>query len=563
MLKPSTEKYLRFASLAFFILVLISCYAICTTFSWSASLPPTPISSFLEKKLIQIRKSDVKALYQEFNFQMLWIKENTPTPQALELRQMMEQADLEGLNPADYQKATHAFDDLIHTAPEQLIERDIQFSEGVLTFIDHLRNGRFAPDSLKKAKGTLAGQSKASPIEIVITLLRHDSQGEMIKDLALKSPLYRNLRAALAQHIALAKNYPILPTLHTCQLLKIGSKSPRIVNLHKILRIYGDLITPPSADDSIFTDSTAVAVKNFQSRHLLKPTGIVDAATCTTLNKTIEFRINRIIINMERLRWYPDPLGNKYIFVNIAGYEVMAFEGPKLAFSIPIVVGHPTRQTALFDARLVNIILNPSWGVPISIMMKDKVPKIIENINYLYEKGYTVTDTHGVSVNPMDIDWENDAINYRLRQRPGRHNALGNLRFTLEDYHHKGKGANDHGIYMHGTPEMELFKEIHRDFSSGCIRLQEPQKLAEWLLTSHPEWNTKKLSTEIAKNKTQVVKLNEEVFVYIGYFTAWATPEGIAFFGDDPYSRDAALTKKMRLSNSKPLHKEPPPWFIQ
>jgi len=550
LLKLSTEKYLRLASLSFFILVLISCYAICATFSWGSS----PL--LLGEKLTQTLKSDVKALYQEFNFQMLWIKGNTPTPQALELRQIMEQADLEGLNPADYQRATHAFDDLTHTSPEQLIARDIQFTEGLLTFISHLRNGRFASDSLKKAKRAFTEPSKASPVEIIIALLRHDPKGEMIKDLALRSPLYRNLRSALAQHIALARSYPKLPTLNVGDPLKVGSQSPSVVTLHKILRIYGDFIKPAKEedDDDVFTDDTAAAVKAFQSRHLLKPTGIVDAATCKALNMPIETRITRIIINMERLRWYPEPLGEKHVFVNIAGYELLAFQEDKLAFSIPVVVGHPTRPTVIFDARLVNIILNPSWGVPVSIMMKDKVPKIIENIDYLYEKGYVVTNTQGDSVNPMTVKWKHDAINYRLRQLPGRHNALGNIRFTLEDYHHKGKGTNDYGIYMHGTPEMELFKEMHRDFSSGCIRLQEPQKLAEWLLLSQPEWDSKKLSAEIAKGKTQVIKLGQEAFVYVGYFTTWVTSEGVVFFGDDPYNRDASLIKKMRISNSKPLH---------
>ncbi|MEI8295623.1 MAG: L,D-transpeptidase family protein, partial [Alphaproteobacteria bacterium] len=130
---------------------------------------------------------------------------------------------------------------------------------------------------------------------------------------------------------------------------------------------------------------------------------------------------------------------------------------------------------------------------------------------------------------------------------PGRGNALGDMRYTLEAYHHKGSGSNDYGIYMHGTPEMALFKENRRAFSSGCIRLQEPHKLAEWILDSHPDWSDNKLPEAIAKHKTQVIKLNNDIPVYITYLTAWADPKGVAYFGDDPYHRDAALKKRMNL----------------
>lgn len=505
------------------------------------------LALILQTELKQAKKSDVDVLYHGFDYKPLWIKERKPSEKALFLLSLIAKADSEGLNPNDYERATQAFTSLETASPQDIIKADIQFTEGVIVFIDHLRNGRFAPKSLNPGQK----QARTNPVEVIAALLNLDGQNDVIDDLAPDFPSYDTLRMLLAQYKGLIEQYPKFPQLTTQLTLKKGSKSQDVLALRTILSAYGDLdSTRLPEDPSIFTEDLEVALMQFQTRHLLKATGVVDANTRKALNITLDERVKIIKINMERMRWYPALLGAEYITVNIPSYELRAHAGDEVKLTIPAIVGHPSRTTPLFYGDLVNIVFNPSWGVPVSIMLRDKIPQVLEDPYYLLEKGYKVTTLRGQPIDSLDIDWENvDATQYRLRKPPGPQNALGEMRFTLETP--PSKGTNPFGIFLHGTPEKHLFNNVHRALSSGCIRLKDPRSLALWLLQDKFEWNENKLSAAIKTGRTQVVPLTASVPVYFTYLTVWIDDQGLVYFGDDPYRKDPDLMQKMGLTPVK------------
>jgi murein L,D-transpeptidase YcbB/YkuD len=207
-----------------------------------------------------------------------------------------------------------------------------------------------------------------------------------------------------------------------------------------------------------------------------------------------------------------------------------------------VSVGRPDRPTPLFYATLKNIVLNPSWSVPHSIFVSDKLPKIRHDPGYIRRANYTVTDCEGREIDPDAADWENEGKSYYLRQSPGQHNALGQIKFNIE---------NPYTIYMHGTPDQHLFDRNARAFSSGCIRLKYPLKLAEWVLNNESQWSYESMKAAINTGKTQTIKPQEYVPVYFTYQTIWVkdTQKGRQiFFSNDPYGLDARMVRMLKVS---------------
>jgi murein L,D-transpeptidase YcbB/YkuD len=242
-------------------------------------------------------------------------------------------------------------------------------------------------------------------------------------------------------------------------------------------------------------------------------------------------------MNMERLRWLPDELGDKHIIVNIAGYQVQAFENSELKLTIPAIVGRPSRRTPLFYAPLKNVVINPSWGVPYNILVHDKIPKIMNDPDYVRRSHFTVTDDSGNVIDPYEADWENEGAHYRLRQSPGRHNALGQIKFNIE---------NPYTIYLHGTPDEKLFQKTARAFSSGCIRLKTPVKLAAWVLDNDKKWSSDKIQAGINKGGTQSVNPDSDISVFFTYQTVWLGEDELIYISDDPYRMDPKMGKVLK-----------------
>lgn len=286
------------------------------------------------------------------------------------------------------------------------------------------------------------------------------------------------------------------------------------------------------------------AVKRFQNRHGLEVDGVVGPQTLSMLNTSHDDQKDRIILAMERWRWLPKNLGHRYIIVNIPHFQLTAYEKDKKVLEMKIIVGRQYRKTPTFFSEVYEIRFNPAWHVPQGIFRKDKLPKILEDPSYVTRKGFKVYDAFtGTPRDPYSVDWEQDDI--RLVQPPGNQNALGKIRFTL-------KTTND--VYLHGTPDHQLFNKTQRAFSSGCIRVEDPVKLATYMFNDDDAWSSEKISQETSKTTTRNVPLKSAVPLYVLYMTVWVDDKGTPYFLNDLYGRDRALIRDLKKNrNAEPL----------
>ncbi|MFW5736548.1 MAG: L,D-transpeptidase family protein [Halanaerobium sp.] len=249
-----------------------------------------------------------------------------------------------------------------------------------------------------------------------------------------------------------------------------------------------------------------------------------------------------MIINMERWRWLPEDLGSSYIYVNIADYNLKLYEEKKVIMEMKTIVGQEQRSTPVFSDSIKYIVLNPYWYVPESIAVKDKLPEIKKDNNYLKENNYTLFEYSGNNklekVEPEDIEWSEineDNFNYLLRQNPGDQNALGRIKFMF---------PNKYSIYLHDTPGRNLFSETERSFSSGCIRIENPIDLAEYLLSDQEKWDRESIESEMEKDKEKTVYLKNPIKIYLQYNTAWVDSLGNLNFREDIYNRDQKIIEE-------------------
>ena len=314
------------------------------------------------------------------------------------------------------------------------------------------------------------------------------------------------------------------PEFAPTRLLHPSDKDDSIPNLRQILFMLGYL--EKTTDSPFFDMELEEAVKSFQASHCLNADGVIGEDTKLRLNWSYAKRIKMLSSSIEKLSQLV--LTDRTAIVNIPTYTLHAFEGNNLKMRMKIIVGQSGRPTPQMTSYINAVEFNPIWVVPPTILFKDKIPKIIEDANYLEKNKLHVFDHEDEEVDPEDVDWEKaneHDFNYTLKQRPGKTNALGRLRFNL---------LNEDHIYLHDTPLRSLFKKCSRALSSGCIRLEKPRNLAAWLLNS----DIKKIKGAIATKETEVVHLEKNMTVYITYLSVWAEEDGKILWGDDPYKLD-------------------------
>ncbi|MEM7621096.1 MAG: L,D-transpeptidase family protein [Pseudomonadota bacterium] len=321
--------------------------------------------------------------------------------------------------------------------------------------------------------------------------------------------------------------------------LKKGSKlgegisAPAVVTLRKRLSISGDL-RQAGGYQKTFDSYVTEAVKKFQVRHGLTPTGIVDDATVKALNVSAQARLRQLRMNLVRLRTQASSAAKRYVLVNIPAAQVEAVENDTIASRHAAVVGKVDRQTPILRSKIHQINFNPYWTIPRSIIRKDLIPQA-----KLYAKrgkdllsAYRITafDGSGRAVSGKNINWSSpSALNYRYRQDPWKQNSMG---FVKINFHNK------HAVYMHDTPSQSLFGRNLRAHSSGCIRVQNVKNLVSWILRDNGDWGINRIENIKQTGERQDVSVKKSVPVYFVYLTAWATPDGGVHFRRDLYRRD-------------------------
>jgi L,D-transpeptidase YcbB len=343
--------------------------------------------------------------------------------------------------------------------------------------------------------------------------------------------MYKLLRDRLPRFAELEK----LPwdSLKTTQkITKKGDSSLLISQVKERLHLLGDLKQADSSN--VFTAALDSAIRNFQDRTGLEINGTIQAPLLAQLNITPKQRIRQILINMERLRWVPAETPSTYLLVNIPGFRLYVYDSSKLAWYCDVVVGKPGAHTVIFSKEMQYVVFAPYWNVTPSIISHEIIPHIRRNPGYLASQNMEVVDGSGKPIPTSSINWAKYTNNfpYIIRQKPGGSNSLGKVKFLF---------PNEYNIYLHDTPSKGLFSENTRTFSHGCIRVSQPQHLAEWLLRNDPSWNTKKITDAMNGTKETFVTLKQKIPVYIGYFTAYIDSNGQLCFRDDVYGHDAQL----------------------
>jgi murein L,D-transpeptidase YcbB/YkuD len=244
--------------------------------------------------------------------------------------------------------------------------------------------------------------------------------------------------------------------------------------------------------------------------------------------------IERIKMNMERWRWAPRDLGDRYVLINVPSYQLQVMEEDQPALAMRVIVGDPEHQTPLFSDEMTYVVFSPYWNIPPDILRKETLPRVVSDPDYLQRNNIEVVGTSGEGrvVDPADIDWgdEEATKGLRFRQTPGPDNALGLVKFIF---------PNHFNIYLHDTPGDQLFFRETRALSHGCIRVEGPVELARYVLEDRPDWTDERIRTAMGANKEQTVTLKQPLRVHIGYWTAWVEPDGkTVTYTDDPYGID-------------------------
>jgi len=335
---------------------------------------------------------------------------------------------------------------------------------------------------------------------------------------------YRKLQAALTQYYNIKSKIRWDSIPAPSKSYKIGDSSAAIAQIKQRLQLLGDM--PQGDTAGKYDDDLKAAVQSFQDRVGLPATGTISSSTMKELNYPIEGRIKQILINLERDRWMPAETDSSYIMVNIPEYKLHVYDGGKLQFSMNVIVGKEGTGTVIFTGKLKYVVFSPYWNVPQSIVEKEIVPGINRNPDYLAEHNMEITgQDNGLPV---------------VRQLPGDDNALGHVKFLF---------PNSYDIYLHDTPNHDLFSATNRSFSHGCIRIQYPEKMAEYLLQDNAEWTPEKIDSCMHMQEEKWVTLNKPVRVYIGYFTAWVDQNGKVNFRKDIYGHDEKMADKLFANN--------------
>jgi murein L,D-transpeptidase YcbB/YkuD len=358
---------------------------------------------------------------------------------------------------------------------------------------------------------------------------------QRLLDLRPQHPSYRRLCAALERYRRYAQNGG-WPQVEYVAKLEPGAYSPRIAQVQRRLAVTGEWSADGASGDTLTYDDRLVqAVKLFQKQHGLEADGVIGWSTVQEMNVTAAERCRQIEVNLERWRWLYRDLGEYYILVNIPTFELEVVEQDSIVMTMNVVVGKPARRTPVLSDVMTHVVLNPHWNVPVSIILQDMIPEIRRNPRYLSDRGiriYPNWDINQKPVDPQSVDWNTlnkNNLPYLFRQDPGPENALGRVKFVLH---------NDFDVYLHDSPARGLFARSERAFSSGCIRVQDPLRLAEHLLAKQPSWNAEAISRALQSNREVTIVLPQPYNIHLQYWTAWINGDGQLRFARDIYLRD-------------------------
>ncbi|HKD64366.1 MAG TPA: L,D-transpeptidase family protein [Candidatus Acidoferrales bacterium] len=487
----------------------------------------------------------LQKFYDAYGYALPWVRGMQPSPQALQIIALIQQAEEKGLSPDDYDAPRWAArlarlkPTVAQPTEADALRFDVALTVCVMRYISDLHIGKVNP---KHFDFGLDVETKK--YDLPDFLKDHVVDGSDVTTALAQVeppyPGYRRTLEALHTYLALAKHSDDSKLPVPKKTIAPGDTYAGISQLAQKLRLVGDL--PDSAviapDTTVYQGPLVDAIKTFQQRHGRDPDGRIGAQTLADLNVPLAVRVRQMQLTLERWRWLPLAYGASPIVANIPEFRLRAYDEKfKVALTMNVVVGKAyDHDTPIFVDRMEYLVFRPYWSVPYAIARAEFFSRIARDPDYLEKKGFEVVDSRQKVVASGAVSSELleqlRAGKLFIRQKPGPKNSLGLLKFIF---------PNNFNIYMHDTPEQEFFSRSRRDFSHGCIRLERPADLAAFVLRNNSGWDMDRIRAAMKGDTTQQVNLARPIPVLILYGTVIVPEDGLVHFYDDIYGHDAAL----------------------
>lgn len=499
-------------------------------------------SRYLEKLLTsnlenlpELEQPAVVDFYRKRNYRPLWSDSSGWLNRAYDLLHIIINAGAEGLEPSDYhiEQIREYWDS---TVPGDHTHVELLLSAALYRYSQDVHSGRSDPRDMD-----VDWHIENDPLDenrLFVDVAGKKSIAKILEQLPPQHSGYQSLKKQL-QHFRDLAQHGGWQRFKSGVVLEPGVQHKQVVQLRQRLGMTGDLVADTLPDMDIFDSGLEKAVKHFQARHGLNADGKVGPQTRRSLNITVRDRIRQIRINMERWRWMPRKLGKRYLVVNMAGFELYIMQNDSEVLSMPVIIGKSYRSTPSFSGLVSYMEYNPYWTIPMNIVWEDFIPRLVKDPSFLSKRSIKLFKgwTNAREIDPQTVEWsklDKDTFPYWLRQEPGPRNALGRIKFIF---------SNPYEVYLHGTPDKHLFNRVVRNFSSGCIRVKDPVRLAAYLLNDGSQQMEEEVLANIHLDTNQKVSLPVAVPIYLVYLTAWVDVEGNMNFRDDIYGRDTRLNQ--------------------
>jgi murein L,D-transpeptidase YcbB/YkuD len=456
----------------------------------------------------------LSAYYAQAERSLIWTQDGAWTPAARAAMERLKAADEDGLDPADY-----AFPDAglrKDATPLQWARADVKLSLAVLRYARDARGAR-----IDLARLSALVTPKLAMPDVAEVLGKVSSAKDAGAALAAYNPPHPGYKALKERLAKLRESHPSQPSVRLPKgpILRVGMKDPRVPLIRARFNLAKD-----TDGQTIYDERVASAVAAFQKERGLPDTGVLNAQTVAALSgPSVAQRASEIIANMERWRWLPAELGTRHIMVNVPEFRLQLVEGRNVVHQTRVIVGKEQSQTPIFSENMKYLVVNPSWTIPPSIMKKEILPGLASDPYYAARKGYKVIRRGDRIV---------------VQQPPGERNALGFVKFMF---------PNQHAVYLHDTPNRNLFSASKRAFSHGCVRVDKPFELAEEIMGKDGKWTEERLRGLIGKGE-RTVHLSDPLPVHLTYFTLAVDERGEMKRFEDIYGLDRKVRAALNLS---------------
>ena len=479
-------------------------------------------------------------LYEQNNFEPFWCREEEWTKQGNSMLEFVQQARLNGLFPEDYHAQqilaieNRFGNDSLGKGDRRKVNlwsiADILITDAFVRAINEIKIGRLPNDSVSiRTDSVLSFEFIAEQLALI---RQTGSMNEVIQKIEPHHPAYQLLKNALKKFIDSASFK---------EFAKVPQRGKNAAAFNKALqkRLYEEGFI---ASDSVVLDSVqlAVAVKKFQQKKGIAVDGKVGEGTLRMINLNDREKFVRIALSMDKYKLLPQQMPEKYVWVNLPAYKLELFENGKARVESNMICGKPMTRTPLLNSQISELITYPQWVPPPSIIQKEILPAVKKNPGYLARKGFSLINSKGEEVDPYSVDWTkySKGIPYRVVQGSGDANSLGIMKFVF---------PNKYSVYLHDTNQRYLFGQSYRSLSHGCVRVQNWQALANYIIGEDKQNGGKAKVDSVAnwlvKKQKRSIALKNKVPVYIRYITCEGSPNGINFY-DDIYGEDRYLASK-------------------